>query len=68
MWPEQTGEVVWGQLAAFVSGMKSGMRDKENLAGPRASSPWRFRAAARPGVWRVSHAAVLSYLMSTLDA
>ena len=51
-WSEQTGEVVWGQLAAFVAGMKSGMRDKENLAG-RASSPWRFRAAARPGVWHV---------------
>jgi hypothetical protein len=52
-WPERTGEVVWGQLAAFVSGMKSGMRDKEILASPHASSPWRFRAAARPGIWHV---------------
>ena len=55
-WPlEQTGEVVWGQLAALVSGMKSGMRDKENLTSPRSpsSSPWRFRAAARPGIWHV---------------
>jgi hypothetical protein len=51
--PEQTGEIVWGQLAALVSGMKSGMRDKENLAGPHPSSPWRFRAAARPGIWHV---------------
>jgi hypothetical protein len=24
-WSEKTGEVVWGQLAAFVSGTKSGM-------------------------------------------
>lgn len=53
--PEQTGEVVWGQLAAFVSGMKSGMRDKEKLTSPHPSrsSPWRFRAAARPGIWHV---------------
>ncbi|KAH9980667.1 hypothetical protein BJV74DRAFT_97541 [Russula compacta] len=49
---KKTGEVVWGQLAAFVSGMKSSLRDKENLSSPRAS-PWRFRAAARPGLWHV---------------
>ena len=50
-----TGEVVWGQLAALVSGMKSGMRDKENLGSPHpsSSSPWRFRVAARPGIWHV---------------
>ncbi|KAI0278778.1 hypothetical protein BGY98DRAFT_499716 [Russula aff. rugulosa BPL654] len=53
-----SGEVVWGQLAALVSGMKSGMRDKENLASPRrpssSSPPWRFRAAARPGIWHIT--------------
>jgi hypothetical protein len=47
-----TGEVVWGQLAAFVSGMKSSSRDVEYLNNPRVS-PWRFRAAARPGIWHV---------------
>jgi hypothetical protein len=47
------GEIVWGQLAAFVSGMKSASRDEENLGSTRASSPWRFRAAARPGTWHV---------------
>lgn len=57
--PEKTGEVVWGQLAGFVSGLKSGMRDRENLASPHRPSgsssppPWRFRAAARPGTWHV---------------
>ncbi|KAH9976302.1 hypothetical protein BGW80DRAFT_1292731, partial [Lactifluus volemus] len=45
-----SGEVVWGQLAAFVSGMKSSSRDVEYLNNPRVS-PWRFRAAARPGIW-----------------
>lgn len=53
--PEQTGEVVWGQLAALVSGMKSGMRDRENPNPSSSSSPWRFRAAARPGTWHVRH-------------
>ncbi|KAH8994551.1 hypothetical protein EDB92DRAFT_288586 [Lactarius akahatsu] len=50
-----SGEVVWGQLAAFVSGMKSGVRDKGNaaLATASSSSPWRFRTAARPGIWHV---------------
>ena len=55
-----TGEVVWGQLAAFVSGMKSGLRDEDNaIATPTTSptssspSPWRFRAAARSGIWHV---------------
>jgi hypothetical protein len=62
----QTGEVVWGQLGALVSGMKSGMRDKENLASPHRSSsspPWRFRAAARPGTWHVRrHPPISRYL------
>ena len=49
---EFTGEVVWGQLAAFVAGMKSGVRDKFNNK-TASSSPWRFRAAARPGIWHV---------------
>ncbi|KAH9022449.1 hypothetical protein EDB84DRAFT_496531 [Lactarius hengduanensis] len=48
-----SGEVVWGQLAAFVSGMKSGVRDKA-LASASSSSPWRFRTAARPGIWHLS--------------
>ncbi|KAI0253763.1 hypothetical protein BJV78DRAFT_1280802 [Lactifluus subvellereus] len=47
------GEVVWGQLAAFVSGMKSISRDRQDLNSPRAS-PWRFRAAARPGTWQIA--------------
>jgi hypothetical protein len=57
----RTGEVVWGQLAAFVSGMKSAARDKENLTGTRAS-PWRFRAAARTGTWHVRLALPPLYL------
>lgn len=36
--------------------MKSGMRDKERQASPHpsSSSPWRFRAAARPGIWHIT--------------
>lgn len=49
-----SGEVVWGQLAAFVSGMKSGVRDKDNTTLAPSSSPWRFRAAARPGIWHIA--------------
>lgn len=50
--------------------MKSGMRDKENLASPYPSnsSPWRFRAAARPGVWHVRHRPPSSSLVSPPDA
>ncbi|KAI9441754.1 hypothetical protein H4582DRAFT_2097057 [Lactarius indigo] len=55
-----SGEVVWGQLAAFVSGMKSGVRDKGNAplattTASSSSSPWRFRTAARPGTWQHQH-------------
>lgn len=49
-----SGEVVWGQLAAFISGMKSGVRDKENPILATTPSPWRFRAAARPGIWHIA--------------
>jgi hypothetical protein len=47
-----TGEVMWGQLAAFVSGMKSSSRDVEYLNNP-CVSPWRFRAVVRPNIWHV---------------
>lgn len=66
----KTGEIVWGQLAALVSGMKSGMRDKENLASgpyPSSSSPWRFRAAARPGTWHVRCVSSISRVTPDAD-
>ena len=32
---EQAGELIWGQLAAFISGMKSSVRDKEKNRNSR---------------------------------
>ncbi|KAI0264132.1 hypothetical protein BC834DRAFT_271648 [Gloeopeniophorella convolvens] len=48
-----SGEVVWGQLPAFVAGMKCASRDRD-ASDSEDEPPWRFRAAAKNGTWRIS--------------